>query len=320
MLRTPKLICIGIAIAAFFILFWYVFFLTTAPKMSTNGVLFLVNKGMSIQSIAKEAQKDGLVRSSFLLTFILEHRDHSKNIYAGTYRFDAPQNVFEVASKLASNDIDKTLLSITIPEGSTRVQIAEIIQQKIPTFDTQTFLELTKDKEGYLFPDTYLVRPDFSPQEFADLLNKTFEQKIAPLQGEIASSSFSEAQVITLASIIEREAKDETSMRTVSGILQKRMAMNMPLQTDAAIAYALDKSLQELTPADLKIETPYNTYIHTGLPPTPIDNPGLQSIKAVLDPLRTEYLYYITDPNGEFHYATTFAAHKLNIQKYLKNT
>jgi UPF0755 protein len=253
-----------------------------------------------------------------MLYLILRHYYDPTKIYAGIYRFDQPLSVFAVAQKLAQSDIDKTVLTVTIPEGSTRNDIARIVKQKLPNFDTETFLQLTKESEGYLFPDTYLVRNDFSPEEFADLLKSTYALKTQPLREEIASSSLNEYEIVTLASIIEREAKDETSMRTVSGILQKRLALNMPLQTDATMEYDMDKSLAELTADDLKTDTPYNTYLHAGLPPTPIGNPGLQSIKAVLDPIKTKYLYYLTDADGNFHYSTTFEAHKSNIQKYLK--
>ena len=124
--------------------------------------------------------------------------------------------------------------------------------------------------------------------------------------------------MIILASILEREANDEQSMKIVSGILQNRLKHGMALQVDASIEYVLDKSLSALTSEDLKIDSPYNTYLHTGLTPTPIGNPGLQAIDAVLHPAKTEYLYYITDADGHFHYAKTFEEHKRNVTKYLQ--
>jgi len=123
---------------------------------------------------------------------------------------------------------------------------------------------------------------------------------------------------LVLASIIEREADSVESKKMVAGILKNRMSINMPLQTDASMEYILDKPLSELTPEDLKKESPYNTYLNFGLPPTPIGNPGLDAILAVLEPTPSDYYYYITGNDGEFYYAKTYAEHLQNIEKYLR--
>ncbi len=139
-----------------------------------------------------------------------------------------------------------------------------------------------------------------------------------PKRGTIAASGLTEAEVIVLASIIEREANDAESMGMVSGILQNRLRDGMPLQADASIEYILDKPLEELTPADLKVDSPYNTYLNKGLPPTAIGNPGAISIGAVLDPTPSDYYFYITGNDGVFYYATTYNDHKRNIARYLR--
>jgi UPF0755 protein len=132
------------------------------------------------------------------------------------------------------------------------------------------------------------------------------------------NSGLSAEEVIILASIIEREANTFESMKMISGILQGRMAIGMPLQADASIEYVLDKPLKELTPEDLKVDSPYNTYTNKGLPPTPIGNPGTEAIKAVLEPTVSDYVYYITDNEGNFHYAKDFDEHRANVAKYLR--
>jgi UPF0755 protein len=249
---------------------------------------------------------------------ILTYAYDPTHIYAGTYRFEKPSNVLAVAQKLAKSDVDTTLTALTIPEGVTRKDIARIASAKLPGFDAGSYLELTKNNEGYLFPDTYFVPKDLTAAALVDLQAETYAKKLAPLKDEIASSTFSEYEVITLASILEREANSEESMRVVSGILQNRLKKSMPLQTDASIEYVLDKKLSELTPEDLELDTPYNTYKYKGLVPTPIGNPGLAAIRAVLEPEKTPYLYYLTDKDGVFHYAKTFEEHKKNIATYLK--
>jgi len=141
---------------------------------------------------------------------------------------------------------------------------------------------------------------------------------MAPLRDQIASSSLTEEQVIIMASVIEREANSPESMGYVAGILQNRLAIGMYLQVDASIEYILNKTLAELVPEDLKIDSPYNTYTNPGLPPTPIGNPGMTSILAVLNPTPSNYLFYITGNDGTFYYARTFDEHRVNIARYLR--
>lgn len=293
-------------------------FQTSSPSFPDEGIIMQIDKGMNVKDIAQVAKEKKVVRSSTLLYGIITFLYDPTTIYAGTYNFSQPQNVFEVAKKLSLNDIDNTLMRITLPEGITRKDIADIASQNITDFDTQKFLELTKNNEGYLFPDTYYISPDFTAEELVTLLVETFALKVASLKDEIQQSILSEYDILILASILEREANDEISMRTVSGILQNRLRIGMALQTDASIEYVLDKPLNELEADDLKIDTPYNTYLYVGLTPTPIGNPGLRAIKAVLNPVKTNYLFYITDEQGIFYYAEDFEEHKRNIQKYLR--
>jgi UPF0755 protein len=273
---------------------------------------------MSVQAIAEEAKRSGIVKSPLMLYAILTYSYDPTKIYAGTYRFTEPHSVFEVARKLAQSDVDTALESITIPEGMTRKDIARITASQLSDFDTDTFLEITMNNEGYLFPDTYFVPDEFTAEEFVTLLTQTYASQMSAYREALEESPFTEYEVLTLASILEREANDEESMRMVSGILQNRLNIGMALQADATIGYVLDKPIKELKPEDLKIDTPYNTYLYSGLTPTPIGNPGLQAIDAVLHPHASPYLYYITGKDGAFYYAQTFEEHKRNIQKYLQ--
>lgn len=169
-----------------------------------------------------------------------------------------------------------------------------------------------------MFPDTYFVPVDYTEQQLLDLMLETFEQKTADLQPMIESHSLSLDEILILASIIEREANSPESKKLVSSVLQNRLQTGMPLQADASIEYILEKPLSELTPEDLEIESSYNTYLNTGLPPTAIGNPGLDAITAVLEPAESEYYYYITGNDGEFYYAETYQRHLINIEKYLR--
>jgi len=285
--------------------------------MAENTVL-KIQPGMSVRTITTVAQEANVIKSDILLYLVITYFYDPTTIQAGTYVFSEPVSVFDVAKKLATSDTDKQLLTITIPEGMTVAQIAKIVARRLSNFDTEEYLANTNTLEGYLFPETYFVPETFTAQDLIDLQRETYEEKIAPLREAIESSGFTEYEVLILASILEREASDEKSMRMVSGILQKRLDINMTLQADASIEFVLDKPLSELTPADLKIDSPYNTYLYPGLVPTPIGNPGLMAIEAVLYPIQSDNLFYLTAPDGTFYYAETFAKHKQNIARYLR--
>lgn len=215
-------------------------------------------------------------------------------------------------------DFTSNLIKITHIEGESVVDLSHTLKNLLPNLDTTDFIKKATSLEGRLFPDTYLVPANFSVDKLIATMQLNYEKNLAPLRTEIASSGLSEMEVITLASIIEREANSSTSMKVVAGILRKRLELHMPLQVDATLEYVLDTSPKKLTADDLEIDFPYNTYKHFGLPPTPIGNPGLTAIKAVLNPTATPYVYYLTDSDGIFHYARTFEEHKANIARYLR--
>lgn len=186
------------------------------------------------------------------------------------------------------------------------------------------FLSLTEGKEGMLFPDTYLFPKEASASSIVKKLLSNFDAKT---QGLSSATNLNPNQVLTLASLIERETKKGSEREIVAGILLKRMEAGWPLQVDAAVQYAVadkksgGKSLDNwwpiLTRDDLGIDSPYNTYRFQGLPPAPIANPGLTAIKAAYSPQDSEYWYYIHDNSGVIHYGRTLEEHNQNIAKYL---
>ncbi len=277
-----------------------------------------VEEGMTVEQITVKAKELGYVRSRFLLYAILIYQHDPRQIYAGKVVFNEPENVFAVAERLASRESREELIALTIPEGTSAREIAMIAEAALVDFDTEKFLELALPREGYLFPDTYFVPPDFSAADLAGIMVATYAEKTAHLADRLAENKLTEYEVLTLASIIEREARTDTSMRLVSGIFHNRLSIDMALQADASIGYVLGKPLSELTPEDLTQDSPYNTYTNRGLPPTPIGNPGLSSILAVLEPTPSDYFYYITGQDGTFYYARTFDEHRNNIALYLR--
>jgi UPF0755 protein len=319
----PLNLCLVVTILALLVFSVYIKMQFNAPANFTDTVAFEITPGMTVREIADEAKKQDLVQSGLILYSILTYSHDPTDIYAGTYIFTEPTSVFGVAKKLADKDIEKNLVRITIPEGMRLTNVASIAAQTLPDFDIDAYVLEADELEGYMFPETYFVPPSFTATDFIALQRKTYEENIAPLRANIEASTLTEYEVLTLASIIEREANDEESMKLVSGILQNRLAINMALQADASIEYIFDTPLNELPEGQLATElretqSPYNTYLNTGLPPTPIGNPGRMAIDAVLNPTPSDNFFYLTAPDGTFYYAETFAEHTRNIANYLR--
>ncbi|MFN3692773.1 MAG: endolytic transglycosylase MltG [Candidatus Paceibacteria bacterium] len=289
-----------------------------APANFPIGTPITIEEGSSISEIVTTLHQSGVVRSSLLLYTIILTKYSPQDIKASQYVFDKPYNVFEVADKLATGDFTSNLVRVTHREGERVTELAAAVHTALPNISEADFIAAALPYEGTLFPETYFFPPHFTADDVIKTLNEKYEEFMIPKRGTIAASGLSEAEVVILASIIEREANDPESMGMVSGILQNRLRDGMPLQADASIEYVLDKPLEELTPEDLKIDSPYNTYLNKGLPPTPIGNPGAASIGAVLDPTPSDYYFYITGKDGVFYYATTYDDHKRNIARYLK--
>lgn len=276
----------------------------------------MIEPGATAAEIADQLASEKIVKSSdFLYAALIAFEDPS-NIKAGAHVFSEPLHVLAVADYITNNVPADELLAITFPEGFSAYEYEQFLPEAVIENG-----ELDIDVpavEGYLFPDTYLVPTTFSTADVFQLQQDTYNEKIAPLRTQIANSRYTEAEVIILASIIEREANDPESMGMVAGILENRISIGMPLQVDASVAYGLQKSGTELTRVDIETDGPYNTYTRNGLPPTPIANPGLAAIEAVLNPTPSEYIFYITGNDGNFYYAVTLREHNQNIADYLR--
>jgi UPF0755 protein len=309
-----------IGLALFIALLWVVSLsgLVRAPKDFPVSEAIVIPRGLTASEIADQMEQQGVVRSDLLLYLVLLWRHDPSSIQAGTFIFERPLSVFAVADQITTLGASENLVVLTLPEGYTAEEFAGLASASLPNFDAADFHTTAVAQEGYLFPDTYYVPADFTAEELRTLLLTTFEQKTEQLQARIKEHPLGEYGVLTLASLLEREANTEESMKIVSGILQNRLQDGIRLQVDASMEYVLDRPLNTLSPDDLEIDSPYNTYLYGGLPPTPIGNPGLQSVLAVLEPTLTDYLYYITDEDGNFYYAETFDEHRENIAKYLQ--
>jgi len=279
------------------------------PKDSSSveKKLFSVEKGESLFKIADNLEKEDLIKNKSFFDFYIFIKGTQRKLQAGEYYLSPSENVPTIAKKIISGDIAKTV--VTIPEGFTVKQIEEKLGLKLPGGNL----------EGFLFPDTYQFPAKISGEEVVKKMRDNFEKKLTPdLREEIERQGKTIFEIITAASLIEKEVKTKEDKETVSGILWKRLKNNIPLQVDATISYITNKKTTEISVEETKIDSPYNTYKYKGLPLGPICNPGLESILAAMYPKSSEYWYYLSTPEGETIFSETLGEHNSAKSKYLK--
>ncbi len=303
---------------------WYKRALLPINSQNSATQQFIVPKGANSELIAKDLVKAKLIRSEVAFKIYLAQNGLSRKLQAGSFSLQQSMTTPEIVQALTKGTND---IWVTVLEGWRREEIAQALasnlNQQGGNFSAEKFLDLTKGKEGYLFPDTYLIPISASEDKIASLLETTLYQKIEPLQADIQASGNTLHQILTMASIIEREAKTPQSRNIVSGILWKRIQHDWPLQVDATLQYIKGYSQAEKTwwqtplANDKQLESPYNTYKYKGLPPGPISTASLESISAAINPASSDYWYYITGNDGKMYYARTFEQHNQNIQNHL---
>jgi UPF0755 protein len=296
----------------------FVLFVSRPPQDFPKKIDIYVKDGGNISTLSEELYNKKIIRSPFLLKVAVMVLGPKGKILSGEYRFEYPQNAFTIASRLSEGRYGFSKIKITISEGNNVSEVALIMLKNIPGFNASAFLALAKQYEGYLMPDTYYFYENVTPREALRVMLGNFEDKTKVLFDKYSLSEEGKKKVITIASLVEEEVNDMQDRRIVSGILMNRLEKNMPLQLDTTFWYLFNKGSLELTRKDLATDSPYNLYKYKGLPPTPITNPGLNTIKAVLNPLPTKYLFFLTGSDGVVHYAETYNEHLENRKKYIK--
>lgn len=293
-------------------------FLVMPPASFPEGKTLVIEKGLSIGEVSLMLKNEYYIRSRVGFEFCVLSISGNRGVQAGEYVFKEPTSLCMVAMRLAKGVTGVPAVRLTIPEGSSNKEIAKIAEKNLAQFNQEKFLTQAKDHEGHLFPETYFFLSTANETDVLEMMRTQFDKKIASLEKDIEDSGHTLSEIIIMASILEKEARTEVDQKMVSGILWKRISIKMALQVDAPFLYMLGKTSAELTQADLKRDSPYNTYTRRGLPAGPIGNPGLMAIRAALYPAESPYLYYLSDNDGGMHYAKTFEEHKANKAKYLK--
>ena len=275
-----------------------------------------IPSGTNAKEIVNVLEKNEIIRkNNYTLRVLIKIMKLEDQLKYGEYDLSPAMNMLQILDKLVKGEV--ITYKITIPEGYTCIKIAEILEKNEIT-EKEAFLELIKDKEksmeGYLFPDTYEVPKKYGAEKMVKAMLSNFnhvaeENKFTEKAEEIG---FSLDEIIILASIIEKEAKFSEEKSKVSSVFHNRLKTGMKLQSCATIQYILEEPKERLDENDLKIESPYNTYLHKGLPPGPICNPGLDSIIAALEPEEEDYLYFVLGENGRHIFSKTYQEHLRN--------
>lgn len=299
------------------IFFWWQSAIAPVNKTDTHTEMFVIAKGQGVKAIAKNLKAQKLIKDENAFYLLVKTMGIENKIQAGSFRLSPSMSSEQIAKNFTTSSLD---VWITIPEGKRAEEIADILEKSVPLYKP-SWRQILIQNEGYLFPDTYLIPLDADIEHIITTMRGTFDQKYASL--EHTDKTRTQHEIVTIASLIEREAKHDADRPLVASVIYNRLGIGMGLQIDATIQYVLGYQENEqswwkrhLSLDDLAIASAYNTYKNPGLPPTPIANPGLKSLQAALNPADTEYLFYIADKNGINRYAKTNEEHEANIEKY----
>jgi UPF0755 protein len=285
-------------------------------SLPASNTQVIIPRGSTLSDIATLLESRGVIRNAFIFRVLARTRHADEEVRAGAYAFAPHESESEILDQLRSGGA-QIATWVTIPEGFTATQIAQRLQHE-GVGRAGDFKRAFQGHEGYLFPSTYLVPLAATPAQVTHMLTDQFAKELPPDAAARARAlHVSVAQAVTVASLVEREAQIEPDRPLIAGVIYNRLRLGMPLQVDATIEYALPQHKSVLSLRDLKVDSPYNTYQHTGLPPTPIANPGLPSLLAALHPAKTDDLYYVYCGNGHHVFAKTLSEHQANVERCL---
>lgn len=314
-MRAPRrtlAVSIVVSIALFALAFIF-----GAPSGFPQGALIEIPEDASFGEAADLLEEQGIISSSFLLKAAARILGEDRDIHAGRYLFEHPQGMLRVLSRLTNGEHGLPSVRVTFPEGTSVREMGVMLSETLAGFDAKEFERQATGLEGYLFPDTYDFYKDASVEEVIERMQENFTTRTKELRAEADKRGLNFEELVTMASIIEKEANTETDRHIVSGILWSRIEEDVALQVDATFGYIRGISGYVPNGDDPEIESPYNTYLNRGLPPGPITNPGLDAIDAALNPTATDYFYYLTGRDGKMYYAKSFEEHKRNREQYL---
>ncbi|KPJ89508.1 MAG: hypothetical protein AMS17_01645 [Spirochaetes bacterium DG_61] len=319
-LKTPLLILVICVIFCIFFLYY------NSPARGGNATSsFTVKQGESVKSIARNLKSKGIIRSDFFFVTLTRLTGKARSIKSGHYNLRTDMRNTQVLQVLSMGIVATE--KFTIPEGYTIKQIAAYLEEKGIT-SSELFLDACYNKdilsryripfkslEGFLFPDTYIVAKDLSAQQLVEVMLRRFFETIEKMS-YTPSSEEEFKKVIIVASLVEKEVKVDYERELVSAVFYNRLKKGKRLESCATIQYIIGETKQKLLYSDLRIESPYNTYLNSGLPPGPIANPGYKSLFAAIHPADVDYLFFVSKRDGSHHFSSTYDEHLKAINQY----
>lgn len=306
---------------------------------------FEIKEGEGSAEVGENLKTVGLIKDkTFFYYYVWKTRTNNK-LQAGAYELAPNMTIGQMVEKFTEGEVKPVIVKLTVPEGFNNKKIVELLQEKKPTiadefegivnckclndpncscdvlsekYDFFSEIPDSVDMEGYLFPDTYFIDKEDTGATLVSKFLNNFNKRVFPdLRAEITRQGKTLHEVITMASIVEREVHEAEDRKIVAGIFWNRLADNFPLQSDSTLSYILDTDKIKYYSDDIKVQSPYNTYANPGLPPGPISNPGMVSVRATVYYQNSEYYYFLNDPvTGETIFSKTDEEHAENKVKY----
>jgi len=309
-------------------LFWYLLCLFSSPGHGSVVCNISFPPGSGIRKLAGELKAAGVIRSSWQFVLMTRLRGDAHRLKAGEYRFSDDMTPDRILDKIVSGEVDYQKFSL--PEGYSVYQAAELLEQK-GYFKKDVFLEKCRDTallqrlglketsaEGYLYPATYNLSRGGSVEQLLEQMVGQFNKAYATIEAGAGAGRFSRYEMVTLASMIEKEAVSAEEKPLISSVFHNRLRLGMPLQSDPTAVYGVRAFSGRGSKADIQRRSPYNTYLNKGLPPGPIGNPGRDAVQAAMNPAKTDYLYFVARQDGTHQFSRNLAEHNRAVVRYLK--
>jgi UPF0755 protein len=326
---SPTFIVINSLRAALLItLFWYLFCLLVPPGQGSVVKDISFPPGSGIRALANDLKAGGVIRSSWHFVLLTRLRGESHHLKAGEYRLSDAMTPVDILHKIVFGEVDYRKFSL--PEGYSIYQAAELLEQK-GYFKKEVFLEKCRSREllahlditeesaeGYLYPATYNLSRTGGEEQLLEQMITQFNKTYSALAVGKSTGRFSRHQIITLASIIEKEAISTEEKPLISSVFHNRLRIGMPLQSDPTAVYGVRAFSGKVNKADIQRPSPYNTYLNRGLPPGPIGNPGRDAVIAALNPVASDFLYFVARQDGTHQFSRTLEEHNRAVARYLK--
>jgi len=326
--RLERILLVPVIILTLALIHLYITFYGPAGPVSKTRTI-RVERGAPFSEVADRPEQEGLIRSRrgfMFAAFVMGAYRHTK---AGEYAISPSMSPAEIIRMLREGEVKK--YTVTVPEGYTAREIGRLLEER-GLVSGEEFMARVMDRafavelgvpgptlEGYLFPDTYRLKKGMSAKEIAGKMVRRFKEVYeGELRGPARRRGMGMREVVTLASMIEKETSDPAERGLISSVFHNRLKRGIRLQSDPTVIYAMRAFDGNIRKKDLKTRSPYNTYIHYGLPPGPIANPGLESMRAALKPADTKYLYFVSKNDGTHYFSRSYREHERAVERFQK--